>query len=178
MPPDRVVLFTAGDITAAQLRPEQDTATLQALFEACADFSDLVEGQPPGPTAAQAAFTDVPPGTALDDKFLIGLFDRAGTLIGALDGIRDYPEPGEWFIGLLLLHPDRRGHGAGERIYGAFEAWAAESGARAIGLGVVEANERALRFWQRVGFGPVRTTSPRRFGQKEHAVHYLRRELL
>jgi GNAT superfamily N-acetyltransferase len=176
MPPDRGVLFALPGFFAALLLPGRDTAALQALLEACADFSVLVEGQPPGATAAQEAFEEMPPGKAPDDKFLIGLFDAAGDLVGVLDAIRDYPEPGEWFIGLLLLRPDQRGRGLGQRIYGAFEAWAAASGARSIGLGVVETNERAYRFWQRMGFGLVRTTPPRRFGQKEHAVRYMRRE--
>jgi GNAT superfamily N-acetyltransferase len=177
MPEDRATLFAPTGFFAARLYPERDTAALQTLLEACADFSDLVEGLPPGATAAREAFEETPPGKAPDDKFLVGLFDAAGNLTGVLDAIRDYPEPGEWFIGLLLLHPDRRGHGAGQRIYGAFEAWAAGSGARSIGLAVVEANERAYRFWQRMGFGLVRTTPLRRFGQKEHAVRYMRREL-
>jgi GNAT superfamily N-acetyltransferase len=171
------LLFPIGDYTAALLRPDQDTAALQALFEACADFSDLVEGEPPAPTAAQDAFTDLPPGKTLDDKFLIGVFDPAGILVGVLDVIRAYPQPAAWFIGLLLLHPSSRGHGLGEIVCRAFEGWAAAQGAREIGLAVVEANVSGYRFWSRLGFVPIRTTPPRVFGRKTHAVIYMARSL-
>lgn len=175
MPSD--ILFTAGDHRAILLRPEQDTAALQALSEACADYSELVEGHAPPPTAAQEMFGDRPPGKTPDDKFLIGLFDPAGSLVGVLDAIRSYPEPGEWFIGLLLLHPGSRSHGLGDAAYHAFEAWAAAQGAQQIGIGVVEANEKACRFWSRLGFETIRKSPPRVFGQKEHVVIYMRRAI-
>jgi hypothetical protein len=40
---------------------------------------------------------------------------------------------------------------------------------------VVEANEKALRFWQRLGFSEIRRTAPRRFGQREHVVIVMQR---
>ncbi len=170
-------LFPVGEYTTARLHPDRDAAVLQALFDACADFSDLIEGQPPAPTAAQEAFTDLPPGKTLDDKFLVGIFDPAGALVGVLDAIRAYPQPGTWFIGLLLLDPSQRGRGLGETVTRAFEEWAAAQGAREIGLGVVEANTGGYRFWARLGFTPVRTTPPRAFGRKTHAVIYMTHDL-
>lgn len=171
------ILFSAGDHSAARLHPDQDTAALQVLFEACADFSDLIEGQPPSATAAQETFTEAPPGKGIEDKFLIGIFDSTDRLLGVLETVRDYPQPGEWFIGLLLLDPACRGNGLGEKVCRAFEGWVREAGAQAVGLGVVEANEGAFRFWARMGFATIRKSPPRVFGRKEHSVIYMRRVL-
>jgi hypothetical protein len=61
MPEDRATLFAPTGFFAARLYPERDTAALQTLLEACADFSDLVEGLPPGATAAREAFEESRP---------------------------------------------------------------------------------------------------------------------
>jgi hypothetical protein len=44
-------------------------------------------------------------------------------------------------------------------------------------LGVVEDNQGAFSFWQALGFELVRTTEPRSFGKKTHAVYVMRRDL-
>ena len=121
--------------------------------------------------------SEVAPGKTLRDKTLLGLYAADGTLAGVLDVIHDYPVPGEWFLGLLLLDPQWRGQGLGTAVVRAAEAWAAQGGARAIGLGVVEVNVDALRFWQRLGYAEVSRTARRPFGQREHVVIVLRRTL-
>jgi ribosomal protein S18 acetylase RimI-like enzyme len=127
-------------------------AELQAFYEECCDYHELVTGQKPGPNEAQELLTALPPGKAHDDKFVIGLFDAPGHMIGVLDAIRDYPRPGEWYLGLLLLAQSLRRHGLGERVYRRLEEWVAASGGTAIHLIVTEQSPGALRFWQRMGF--------------------------
>lgn len=160
-----------GDITLAQLGPA-DVPALQALLERCADLSLLVEGEPPSPQAAELALNDLPPGKELADKFLFGVF-REHVLIGVLDAVRDYPEEGIWWIGLLLLDPGQRSHGAGKLALDLFEDWARAQGARLLRLGVVEENRRGYRFWQRMGFALIEKRAPRRFGQKDQAVRVM-----
>ena len=171
------MLFQTENHTAQRLHLEQDAAALQALLEACADFNLLIEGEPPGPDAAQVLFSETPPGRSADDKYVIGLYDGARSLFGVVDVVRDYPAGGEWFIGLLLIHPAQRGQGTGAEIVRALEAWAIRSGARCLELGVVEANTPGGRFWEQVGFVQVRTSEMRQFGQKEHRVIYMQRDL-
>ncbi len=168
-------MFAGPGFRADLLRQPEDEAALVTLFEHCADFFLLIDGEPPAPAAAHDLFSDLPPGKSPADKSVIGLWNDAGSLIGVIDMVRGYPEPGEWFVGLLLLHPAERGRGLGESIYRAFEAWATSEGAASIGLAVVEGNTRACQFWTRLGFQETRRTPPRRFGQREWPVIYMRR---
>jgi len=152
-----------------------DIDAVQSLLIRCEDYFQLISGALPTPDEARQTWVDVPPGKTTADKFLFGLW-ADNTLIGLLDAIRDYPQSGIWFVGLLLIDPAWRGHGLGDSWYRAFEDWAARSGASCIMLGVVEQNEKAFRFWQRLGFEVVEKRSPTRFGQKEQTVVVMRGE--
>jgi hypothetical protein len=78
-----------------------DVGALQELFEHCMDFSLLVDGRAPAPHAADDMFDSGPPGRSLADKFVFGVVDRQGVLVGCLDGMRSYPDDTTWWIGLL-----------------------------------------------------------------------------
>jgi ribosomal protein S18 acetylase RimI-like enzyme len=125
---------------------------LQAFYARCADYVELVTGQPPGPDEARELLTSLPRGKTHDDKFVIGLFDAPGHIIGVLDVIRDFPRPREWYLGLLMFAPDWRSRRLGDRVYHRLEEWVRELGGTAIHLIVQEQNPKALRFWERVGF--------------------------
>jgi ribosomal protein S18 acetylase RimI-like enzyme len=131
---------------------ETRVAELQEFHERCAEYVELITGQPPGPDEAADLLASLPRGKTHDDKFVIGLFDAPGHMIGVLDVIRDYPNRDEWFLGLLMLEPGIRNHGLGERVYRRLEEWVRASGGKAIHLIVQEQNPGALRFWQRMGF--------------------------
>ena len=167
--------FTTGEIEARELRP-QDAGALQTLLEACRDYTELVEGQPPDAEAALDVMSDVAPGKTLEDKCLLGLWQN-DVLIGVLDVMRGYPEPDAWFIGLLVIAPEQRGQGQGAAVVRAFEVWAAGQGVRAVGLGVVEPNTGALRFWQCMGYAEVRRPAPHPVGRKTHVVIVMRKPL-
>ncbi len=178
------------------LEPE-DGRALQALLERCADYFELTCGVPPGPAEAQSTFTVLPEGKGYDDKFLIGIFKGSGQggsgqndsshkhsgekgcgeLVGVLDVIRDHPHPAEWCLGLMLLDPCERGRGLGEHLYQAFECWVAEQGGCSVRLGVVEQNERAHRFWLRMGFEPISRKPAQKFGVRESTVIVMRHML-
>lgn len=125
---------------------------LQAFFEGCRDYFELVTGQPPGPTEALDLIRALPRGKTDADKFVVGLFDAPGHLIGVLDVIRDFPRPREWYLGLLLFEPTLRGKKLGDRVYRRLEEWIRAQGGTAVHLIVEEVNPGALRFWQREGF--------------------------
>jgi GNAT superfamily N-acetyltransferase len=159
-----------------RLQPE-DTQVLQKLFEKCSDYMMIVEGEGVSPTAAEEIFVSAPPGRSLEDKFLFGLVDPTGELVGVLEGFRHYPQAAIWWIGLLLLAPEVRGRGVGGEVLRAFAEWVRSQGGSAIMLGVVEDNQRAYRFWQQAGFELVRKTEPRPFGKKTQVVLVMRRTL-
>jgi ribosomal protein S18 acetylase RimI-like enzyme len=125
---------------------------LQAFYEGCRDYFELVTGQPPGPDEAGELLRALPRGKTQDDKFVIGLFDAPGHLVGVLDVIRAYPKGDEWYLGLLLFEPRLRGNRLGERVYRRLEEWIRAQGGAAVHLVVEEVNPGALRFWQRMGF--------------------------
>jgi GNAT superfamily N-acetyltransferase len=154
-----------------------DQVELQSLLERCADYSLLVTGSSPKPSAAVSLLADCPLGKTLIDKSVIGIFDEEQVLIGVLDVIRDYPTQDDWWLGLLLLDPSQRKKGLGKRIYQAFEHWVGQQGARRIYLGVVEENQKAYRFWQRMGFEIVETQPSRQFSNLSHVVVVMIRNL-
>jgi ribosomal protein S18 acetylase RimI-like enzyme len=131
---------------------ERRIPELQAFYDECRDYFDLSTGAPPGPDEAEDLIRSVPRGRTADDKFVIGLFDAPGHLVGVLDVIRDHPRPGEWFLGLLLFGPTSRGHRLGDRVYHRLEEWIRVQGGKALHLIVQEQNPGAIRFWQRMGF--------------------------
>ncbi|HEY6097864.1 MAG TPA: GNAT family N-acetyltransferase [Anaeromyxobacter sp.] len=149
---------------------------LQAFYEDCADVVELITGQPPGPNEAAELLASLPKGKRHDDKFVIGLFDAPGHMIGVLDAIRDYPRPGEWFLGLLMLAPISRGHRIGDRVYHRLEEWVRACGGTAIHLIVQEQNPGALRFWQRMGF-EVKGMGKQHLKTRENVYLRMTREL-
>jgi GNAT superfamily N-acetyltransferase len=132
-----------------------DLGALQSLFERGGDYFLLHEDRPPRATEARDEWDAVPPGTPRSHKHVIGLFGH--DLVGVVEVVRDWPRPGTWNIGLLLLDPAARRHRAGTRTVSAIDAWAARSGADRLRIAVVLANNAALEFWQGLGFTRVQT---------------------
>jgi ribosomal protein S18 acetylase RimI-like enzyme len=161
----------------SELMQADDQVELQTLLERCADYSLLVTGSPPKPSAAVSLLTECPRGKTVNDKFVIGIFDKKQVLLGVLDAVRDYPSQADWWLGLLLLDPDQRNKGLGKRIYQAFEHWVNQQGARRIFLGVLEKNEKAYRFWMAMGFEVIEKQSKRQFGNTTHVVVVMARSL-
>jgi ribosomal protein S18 acetylase RimI-like enzyme len=149
---------------------------LQAFFDRCRDYFELVTGQPPSPTEARELLGAAPRGKSLDDKFAIGLFDAPGHLVGVLDVIRDFPRAAEWYLGLLLFEPTLRGRKLGDRVYHRLEEWVRAQGGQAIHLVVEEVNPDALRFWERMGF-QVRGMGKRILAGRESPFIRMTREL-
>jgi ribosomal protein S18 acetylase RimI-like enzyme len=173
----RVGLFLVGDYTA-WLMNSNDAGAVQEFFEQCNDYFELVDGEKVGPNAGIEIFEQKPDKKSIDDKYVIGIFGKCGSLVGIIDMVVDYPVDGEWFIGLLMLSPNYRNLGLGEKIYREFESWALRSGARSIGLGVVEQNKKAYHFWEQLGFELIEKRPPKQFGNKENVVLVMRRALV
>jgi len=162
-----VQLLTIGEIEA-----------VQSLFEQCLDFMLLVDGHAADLQSIEEDFRFIPPGKAPEDKCVYGIYDQQNALVGLLDTLRGYPEEGTWWIGLLLLAPQVRSQGLGKKVVEAYAEYAQASGAQALMLGVVEDNERAYKFWSRMGFEFVRQTEPQQFGEKRQRVKEMRRRLM
>ena len=152
-----------------------DAPAVQDLFERCNDFNQLVTGQDADPNDGGDLLINLPPNTIPEDKVVFGVCaagpQAAGTrLLGVADVIRGYPAQGIWWIGLLLLDPAARGRGAGKTFFTVVESSAAQAGAKAIRLGVVEQNRAGFGFWQSLGFVEIERRPPVRFGQRDCVV--------
>jgi GNAT superfamily N-acetyltransferase len=169
-------LFDIPEYRVSFLGTEAVSA-LQDLLERCADYNLLVSGEPLRPSAAQNLLTEFPPGRSSDDKVVYGISATDGSLVGVLDVMRDYPQDGCWWVGLLLLDPSRRSQGLGQQIYQSFERWAAQFSVKYIFLGVVDENEKAYRFWQQMGFEVVEKQPPRKIGLKDQVINTMVRHL-
>ncbi|BCM89734.1 hypothetical protein IAD21_01581 [Abditibacteriota bacterium] len=154
-----------------------DAEILQKLYEQCHDYAVLEQGFPYAPTSALDEFGALPPGKTLADKFLFGLFDEQGTIIGLIESIRYYPDDITWWLGLMLLAPQHRRKGLGTEFYKAFENWAANEGAHHIQLAALEENESGQRFWQSLGFREIRRTEPKPYGNKHHKLIVMQRTI-
>ncbi len=131
---------------------EERKGELQEFYGQCRDYFELETGEPPGPDEARSLLTSLPRGKGHEDKFVIGLFDAPGHMVGVLDVIRDYPVRGDWYLGLLLFGPSSRGRRLGERVYRRLEDWVRAERGKAIHIIVQEQNPGAQRFWKRMGF--------------------------
>ena len=170
-------MFHLDGFRVARLTPD-DAPDVQSLYQRCDDYHVAHEGTPTRPTAGQEELTSLPPGRSMDDKFSFGIYVPGGELIGYLELFRNYPADGEWWIGLLMLDPKLRRRTLGSQIFRAANDWAANHGARAIQLAVLESDLAAQSFWHRQGFEFVRHRSyESQAAKKSHTVLVLRRPL-
>ena len=172
-------LFTLGvpGYSLERLEPK-DAERLQKLYEKCADFAYLVEGQPSSSTAARDEFFAVPEGKSLSDKFMFGLVDSQQEIIGLVESIRGYPDERTWWVGLIILAPEYRRKRLLNLLMRSFESWVAQQDICYIMASVVEANVKVLRLWKQMGFEVIRRTEPKQFGQKFHSLYIIRRAVM
>ena len=162
--------FEAVRLTSA------DAPRLQRFLMECEDYFLMISGEAAGPQEAEEELLRLPPGKSLDDKVFMGLQEADGRLAGVFDVVKDYPEPGIWYLGLLLLHPAKRSQGHGEAIHAQLCACIRSQGGSAIRLGVVERNESALRFWTQRGYRELER-KPFQAGRLTHTVRVMQMEL-
>jgi GNAT superfamily N-acetyltransferase len=159
------IAFWAGTHSVHYLTPD-DIPQVQALFARCHEFWWISEGRGVPEDAASSTFTESPPDYDPSRLLFLGVYSPANRLVGLVTTPPDFPEERTWYIGLMVLDPDARGRRLGEAVYRAFEGWVASQGGRRILLAVVDDNPRGRKFWERMGFAPLRVVAPRLHGEK------------
>ena len=154
---------------------EDDCGDIDALLVRCADFIRLSEGQDPSPGDGRLLLEERPHEAPEVEKLVLGLYDGP-CLIGVVDLLRDYPAPGVWYLGLMLIEPPRRRAGIGTALFAALGEWVARQGGRALRLGVVEQNAAGHRFWTRQGFQDIGSVD-QDLGHRRRVVHRMERTL-
>ncbi|CAM3849238.1 GNAT family N-acetyltransferase [Corallococcus sp. ZKHCc1 1396] len=161
--------FQAGELTAERV-PDTEAERFQPLLDGCEDFHQLTYGRPALPDQARLIPSERPPGLVSGQGHLLALKTATGEVVGLLEALRDFPTPGEWYIGILLLAPQVRGQGRGQAVLHAYEALVRASGGTRLRLAVLEQNEAAHRFWTRMGFQPENWVGPVEQGLKRHRL--------
>ena len=108
-----------------------DEARLQAVFDACRDFFQVLHAQPaPPPDAAaqELASAAAMPGRA---AAVLSLADT-GEDVGAIGWWRGNPAADRTLLGMLMVAPEHRGRGLAREALGALEVWLAGHGTVAL----------------------------------------------
>ncbi len=80
------------------------------------------------------------------------ILDHTEGANGMVAGVGDATDPGVVHLMAMWVHPALRGSGAADALVSAVIAWAQSEGASTVRLAVIETNDRARRFYERLGF--------------------------
>lgn len=139
------------------------------LYCQCDDYFQMAEGKVADGSNVKELFEELPPGKQMQDKEIYGLFQQ-GVMMGVVDLVKDYPEKGEWIIGLLLLDPSVRNKGLGRAAHKTILEHSLDQGAEKLRVGVLEQNNQGLSYWTKLGYKEISRTEKRPFGDKESVV--------
>ena len=152
-----------------------DESPVQALLETDPGYFEIVQGAPPGPAEFQSLMTELAPGKTYDDKFVYCVHGADEKIVAVIDLIRDYPEDGIWFIGLLFVGRMERGQGLGSRLVEAIRTHIAGQGGHAARIAVAEENRIAMAFWKKAGFRTLYSAKRERAHLTPLALHVMER---
>lgn len=141
----------APAVTIRPLDPRTDLAAVIAAYLDAADYWTLADRRPPDAAKAAAFFTDSPPGCDPALSHRLGLFVD-GDLSGVAELSFGFPDPGDAYLGSMILAPRARGRGYGRALLAHVEALARHATAPRLCLAVLEENPRGRAFWERHGF--------------------------
>ena len=71
---------------------------------------------------------------------------------GMVAGVRDETDPAIAHLMAMWVHPQTRGSGGADKLVTAVVAWAQAEGAKIVRLKVIQGNDRARHFYERMGF--------------------------
>lgn len=138
------------------LTVQKDHARILDLCQRASDYIQLETGREPDADYVSNTLMAAPPQLTPDDVFLIGIARPDGKLAGLVSYIRHFYERDEWYMGLLLLDPAERGQSLGTRAANQVFDHARRETGTLIRIAVLEANPRARKFWESLGFEPER----------------------
>jgi uncharacterized protein len=154
-----------------------DVDAVQALIESDPGYTERITGYPPGPSDAQSLLMMRP--EVLKEKVVLGAFDGE-QLTAVIDLLRGYPNEHTAFIGLLEVHKDHQGRGAGSAAYRLIEEYVGTSWreVRTLRLAVVDTNaEQAAGFWRKQGFELTGEEKPYKYDKLESTARLYEKQL-
>jgi len=131
---------------------------LQALSDEPAAFGSTYEREAARTTADWQGWMS--PGVA----FI--LYEPAGDR-GMVSGLRDEADLEVVYLMAMWVHPKIRGSGGADELVEAVIAWAQSEGAKLVRLKVIQGNDRARGFYERMGF---RATGQEEIRQRDAVI--------
>lgn len=128
-----------------------ETALVAQFYREAPDYWLMAEGRCDPAAQAQDFFTDAPPNCDPAQSDRLGLFLNQ-RLSGVAEVSYGFPDPGDAYLGLMILGPWAQGSGNGKTFLAHVEALARKRHAPRLYLAVLDANPRGRAFWQREGF--------------------------
>lgn len=128
-----------------------ETALVAQFYREAPDYWLLAEGGCDPAAQAQDFFTDAPPNCNPATSDRLGLFLNH-RLSGVAEVSYGFPEPGDAYLGLMILGPWAQGAGHGKAFLAHAETLARRRHARNLYLAVLDVNPRGRAFWEREGF--------------------------
>lgn len=139
-------------LTLVELRADRDAVRLQRLLERCSDCYELHEGWSTPADAGEYELTVDPKAPVNAELLVFALEESDGTLDAVAQIFANAPEPGTWWIGLLVVAPELRSRGLGLELVRHTLKVAADADVRTVMLAVSLRNPRGQRFWENAGF--------------------------
>lgn len=167
------LLATHGPIQLRRLSPAHDAATVADALSWVSDYIQLETGHTPGPDDV-TNFFDAPQDHSAET---LAILDAEGSVKGLMSALKNYPDPGLWFIGFLAIDIRARGQSYAAAALDWFAKTARAEGAKALRLCVIENNIKGRAFWQAQGFADHSETPLWTSGHKTHRRFVLERVL-
>ena len=154
------------------LDPVTDLSAVTQFYAEAPDYWELAEGKTPGASKAADFFTDGPPNCDPAQSYRLGLFlkDRLSGLAELSFG---FPEPGNAYLGFMMLGPWARGQGHGQTLLSHVEELAKARQTGQLFLAVMASNPRGRAFWEREGFRDTGLSGTMQVGLREQTLHRL-----
>ncbi len=130
---------------------EADISAVYRLCKANKRYYRYMQ-QVPTKESLTAVISEMPEGTAPEDKYFLGFFGEDGKPVALLDLITHYPDPETAHIGWLIVDAELQHSGIGTEIFNDIRRALSEQAFRHLRLGCVEKNEEAKAFWTSLGF--------------------------
>lgn len=128
-----------------------ETALVAQFYREAPDYWLMAEGRCDPAAQAQDFFTDAPPNCDPAQSDRLGLFLNQ-RLSGVAEVSYGFPDPGDAYLGLMILGPWAQGSGNGKTFLAHVEALARSRHAPRLYLAVLDVNPRGRAFWEREGF--------------------------
>lgn len=144
---------------------------IKHLYDLCSDYHIMCSGKPATYDEVDSIFEYSDKKTA-EDSLTLGVYNEGDLLIGMVDIFKNYPDKATWMIGLLLLTPSERNKKLGKVLHEEVQKYALTQGAGILRIGVLEQNDKGLKFWKSLGYKEVDSTTIS-MGDKESNLNIL-----